>query len=100
MLQSGDWIAHWWDDLGTNPDKTIKNPGWAVGQLKCLDRVKGTYGVAYDDGLIGHSAELNPDDYRGHKIWVLPMTTTADAANFLARDPASLTATTVGDDVL
>ena len=99
-LQSGDWIAHWWDDLATNPDKTIKTPGWAVGQLKGLDRAKGTYDVAYDDGLVGHDSKLSPGDYGEHKIWVLLMTTTADAAGVPARAPASLTATTAGDDGL
>ena len=99
-LQSGDWIAHWWDDLATNPDKTIKTPGWAVGQLKGLDRAKGTYDVACDDGLVGHDSKLSPGDYGEHKIWVLLMTTTADAAGVPARAPASLTATTAGDDGL
>ena len=77
-VQSGDWIAHWWDDLGTNPNKEIKTPGWAVGQLKGLNRPTGTYDVAYDDGLVGLRSELKADDYGEHRNWVLLMTTTAD----------------------
>ena len=37
------------------------------------------------------------DDYGEHKIWVLLMTTTANAADFPAHTPASLTATTVSE---
>ena len=38
--------------------------------------------MAYDDGLVGHDSKLSPGDYGEHKIWVLLMTTTADAASF------------------